>query len=304
MKRTTVEILTILLLGHLAALSQPRVVTIEKLPLDTRQSWESPRFSPDGTSIFVTTSNFDGIWQYSIAGKSVREITSDPSSGSSYSIAPDGSTLAYRRTRIDPVTHERHQEIIIKSLVDDKIETVASGRSLTSPAFSESRLLYSVGPAMRARSLNNSIETATVLGIEDTKIALLRNGRKELLDPLGHGSYIWPALSPDRSFLVAYEMDRGTFVATVNGDIVARLGRRDAPQWTFDGRWIIFMDDRDDGEQILSSEISFITPDGTTRGSLTATPDDIELNPRCSPTERKIVFNTLSGSVYLLTYSE
>jgi len=85
---------------------------------------------------------------------------------------------------------------------------------------------------------------------------------------------------------------------------VSRLGRRNAPAWTHDGKWIAYMDDRDDGHRILSSDIMLVSHDGKTTIALTETPDIIELFPSCSPSEKKIAFNTLDGRIFILTYTE
>jgi Tol biopolymer transport system component len=99
-------------------------------------------------------------------------------------------------------------------------------------------------------------------------------------------------------------MNRGTFVCDRSGTVLARIGLRDAPVWTRDGKWIIYMNDRDDGERMLSSDIYCVTPDGTRTIRLTATPDVMEMNPQCSPTEDRIVCDSPDGDIYMITYAE
>ncbi|HMK38428.1 MAG TPA: hypothetical protein VK569_03745, partial [Bacteroidota bacterium] len=146
--------------------------------------------------------------------------------------------------------------------------------------------------------------TVSVLGIEETKIAVLRDGLKSLLDPLGGGSYIWPSLSPDGSSLLAYDMDRGAFVSNPDGSRPLRIGRRDAPAWTRDGKWIVFMADSDDGHAIRSSAIAFISPDGNVIGDLTSGSGRNEMFPQCSPVADAIVCSTLGGEILVITYGE
>jgi Tol biopolymer transport system component len=83
-----------------------------------------------------------------------------------------------------------------------------------------------------------------------------------------------------------------------------RLGRRDAPSWTRSGNWIVYMDDKDDGHQILSSDLWAVTPDGKSAVQLTTTDRILEMYPQCSPTENKIVCSTMGGEIYLLSYEE
>ncbi len=283
--------------------AQPRVVSVEQLPVGDERSWQHPRFSPTGRSVFYTSPSFQGIWEFSLETRSVRQITADPSSGYGYSVSPDGETIAYRRTLPQP-NHRRKQEIILKDLREESGSVIDSAPELSTPAFADRRLAYTKGGRQEELSLSLDGSEIQILGIEDTKIALLRGSAKVLLDPLGSGSYIWPSLSPDRTRIVAYEIDRGTFVADLNGTVLAKLGRRDAPSWTFDGRWIAYMDDRDDGHRILESDIMVVSADGKTTVRLTETPESIELNPQCSPTEPKIVYHTADGRLFLLTYSD
>ncbi|MBI3006310.1 MAG: PD40 domain-containing protein [Ignavibacteriales bacterium] len=282
--------------------AQPRVVATEELALGTDRSWQNPRFSPTGTSIFYTSENFHGIWEYSLESKTIRQVTSDPHSGFGYALSRDGKSIAYRSTTILP-SRRRKQEIIVVEIGKPEKQVVDSGENLSNPSFANNKLLYSKG-SWKEVNLHVQSDEIQILGIENTKIALLKDSRRVLLDPFGSGSYIWPSLSPDKKFIVAYEVDRGTFVSDLDGTLVARLGRRDAPSWTHDGKWIAFMNEQDDGHQILASDILLISPDGKEVHQLTETMDAIELNPQCSPTEKKIVYNTLDGRIFVLTYTE
>ncbi|HLF20045.1 MAG TPA: hypothetical protein VI704_04575, partial [Bacteroidota bacterium] len=74
--------------------------------------------------------------------------------------------------------------------------------------------------------------------------------------------------------------------------------------WSHDGKWIAFMDEQDDGYRILASDIFLISPDGKKTHQLTETAGSIELNPQCSPTEKKIVYHTLDGRIFIVAYAE
>ena len=63
------------------------------------------------------------------------------------------------------------------------------------------------------------------------------------------------------------------------------------------------MDDRDDGEKLLSSDLAAISLDGNTVVQLTS--DKVmEMYPQCSPTENKIACSSADGAIYVLTYEE
>ena len=301
MRRFTISLLVLLVAAPAAA--QIKVLELETLPLPVNVEWLAPRFSPDGTKIFLTSSGYNGIWEFDRPGKKLRNLTSDRRAGFGYAIAQDGSQIAFRRTSVDGKTRERKQELLTLELATGKSAVQASGRDLSLPAFAGKAVAYVRESKTLEMSAPVAPEDISLLGIENTKIAILLKSEKQLLDPFGNGSYIWPALSPDRSKLVAYEMSHGTFVCDLSGNILSELGRRDAPAWTRDGRWIVFMDQKDDGHRILSSDLYMISFDGKTTVRLTDTPETIELYPQCSPTEDRIVFNTASGEVRTMTYA-
>ncbi len=297
---------TLLLIGLFAGPThaQLSITKVEKLPLSSSKEWDAPQFSPDGKRVYFTTADLNGIWEYSIDRRTTRQITADQKCGYGFTFSPDGKKIAYRRTTINKRTHRRTQEIILRNLVDGKASVQASGADLSLPTFTQSNMVYSVGKQVKNLPTVSQAGSVSVLGIEGTKIVLLQNGNRVLFDPLGNGSYIWPSLSPDRTQLLAYEMARGAFVCDLHGTVTSRLGKRDAPVWTRDGKWIVFMEDRDDGQQVLSSDLFCISPDGTRSAQLTDTKDVMEMHPQCSPTENKIVCSTMGGEIYVLSYEE
>lgn len=298
------------LLFTLPIYAQMHTVSVEKLQLGSEREWIQPVFSPDGARIYYTTSGFNGIWEYTVSTRSVRQITDSPRSGFGFAISADGKEISYRRT-LNEASDFRTQELVTQELSTSAVKVLEKGESVSLPMFlspsvsgGNSSLVYLKGGKVASSTASVSSTGTALLGIEDTKIVLLRNGQKVTLDPLGNGSYIWPSISPDGTKLLAYEMDHGAFVADLNGNVLKMLGRKDNPVWTRDGKWIVYMNDKDDGENILSSDIYCVSADGSTTIQLTNTIDIIELYPSCSPTEDKIVCSSLNGDIYVITYSE
>lgn len=91
-------------------------------------------------------------------------------------------------------------------------------------------------------------------------------------------------------------------MSSVGTDVV-RLGRCDAPQWTHDGAWIIGMDDRDDGNEIVSSELIAVSADGKTKIQLTNTAKLMEMFPATHPSQDRIIATTPDGTVFEMMYS-
>jgi len=284
-----------------AAMAQLTVIAVERLPLDPSGEWSQPRFSPDGSRIYVTTTEYRGIWEFDLATATARRITDDPGSGYAFSVSDDGTLLAYRRTL--GAGKDRSQEIVVRRLDETEGRVVAAERKLSVPAFSGDRLVYREQPSLEKPAAPGAA-TVTLLGIDQTNIALLVSGKERVLDPLGTGRYVWPSLSPERTRIAAVQMERGALVSDLEGNLLALLGRCNAPSWTHDGRWIVGMDDRDDGYKVIASDLVFVSPDGMHTGRLTATEDVMEMFPDCSPVDNRIAYATLAGQIYVLTYQE
>ncbi len=304
MFRQALIVVAVVLMARWDAHAQIKIAKVEKLPLGSSHEWSHPQFSPNGTQIYYTTLDGNGIWEYSLRARSSRSITADAKSGTAFAVSADGKQVVYRRTSLDRRGRTRRQEIVLMDLASRTTSVIASGTDLSVPTFANNAPVYSIRTETRKLAKSRREGEITILGIEDTKIAINKSGTKVLLDPFGNGSYVWPVLSPNKRWIVAYEMDRGAFVCDLDGRISSKLGKRDAPSWTRSGKWIVYMDDRDDGHQTLSSDLWAITPDGKSVAQLTATERILEMYPQCSPTENKIVCSTLGGELYLLSYEE
>ncbi len=300
----TLVLISLVVLSCSGVFGQLRITHVEQLALDESGQWSVPRFSPDGRNIYFSTFDYQGIWEYSLDRKTQRLITNDPRSGYGFCISPDGKKIAYRRTLNETNASDRIQEIVVKDLSSNSVEVLSRGSNLSVPVFSGSVAVYSDGNVAKNLTSITIPSKPVVAGIEDTKIALIINSKKILFDPLGKGSYIWTVLSPDGKKIVATDMARGAFVAGLNGNVLARLGKRNAAVWTRDGNWLVYMNDKDDGENILSSDLFCVSADGRKTRQLTFTTNMVELYPDCSPAENKIVCSTLTGKIILLTYGE
>lgn len=303
MNHRITNIIAAMLCAVSLAPAQLHVVAVEKLPVESFHQWSQPRFSPDGKSIYYTTSDFNGIWEYSIATKLSRNITTDPRSGFAFAISEDGSKLVYRRTVHEAGVSDRIQEIAMVDLHGADFSVLASGRDLSAPVFIRNEVSYAIDAKTAHVSAQATSAGLAILGIENTKIAISQSGRKSLFDPFGNGSYVWPSLSPDGLRILGYEMTKGAFTCTPDGQDIILLGRRDAPCWSRDGKWVIFMDDKDDGQKLLSSRIMAISSDGKQLVTLT-NEASIALYPSCSPIENKVVYCTADGALYTLSYTE
>ena len=131
-------------------------------------------------------------------------------------------------------------------------------------------------------------------------MVLYKNGVRTELTPSGaNASYIWPSISPDNKNIVYTVTGKGTYVCSVTGKNVTSLGKLNAPSWA-GNRYVVGMDDRDDGEKLISSSLIITSIDGKLRKKL-ETPTGINaMYPSASKDGSRIAFNTDRGEVYLM----
>ena len=284
--------------------AQIKITSTEKIHIPAGEHWFQAVYSPTGKDIYLTNQGYNGIWKYSIQENSITEITRDAGSGFNFVVSQDEKQIAYRRTLQSSNSMQRTQEIVEKNLSTMEEKVITTGDDLQTPVFIKNTLSYTNLRTKKTILPASAVSAIAVLGIEDQKIILAKNGKKEIFDPLPNGRYIWPALSPDQSKLVAVEMDRGAFIVSIDGKNIVRIRRCNAPIWSRSGNWVIGMEDIDNGHTIIGSEIIAVSADGKTKLHLTETTDRMEMYPSCSPTENKILVTTSVGEVFMLTYEE
>jgi Tol biopolymer transport system component len=283
---------------------QIKITSVEKIPISSNEQWSYPVYSPSGKEIYLTNSLYNGIWQYVIETKLLREITRDPGSGYNFAISSDCRKIAYRRTLIKENSFERKQEIILLDVVSLQSEVFLSGNDIQTPVFIQNELVVTDLQSKKTIFSEKALSQTALLGSENSKIIVSINREKKVIDPFENGQYLWQSLSPDRSKLVAIEMDRGAFICDLNGKNIVKIGRCDSPKWTRSGQWVIGMNDLDDGHKIVSSEIVAVSADGTKRIQLTDTPESLELYPSCSALSDSFVVCTANGEILVYTYAE
>jgi len=282
--------------------AQMRVTAVERASLADDRAWGGVRFSPDGARVYLTPPDYRGIWEHTIATGGLRMITADQGSGFGFALSDDGRRIAYRRTSYDVASRSRRQELVAVDLATGAAETLGSGRSVGTPAFAGNRLVARVDEQDLSAPVSNAPVTA-VLGIEQSKIAVMSGGVRRLLEPFGDGRYVWPVLSPDRTRLAAYELVQGAFVCLLDGSQAVVLGPYRAPAWTRDGLWLVCMDDRDDGHQFVGSRLVAVKREGGPPVELSGTEAFNAMYPACSPVEDLIACVSMTGELYFVRYA-
>lgn len=255
-------------------------------PVDERvlTSGFYPRFSKGGGLLFFTTENYNGLKAYDFSSKKIRVLSQDKGAGYGFFQGTDSTKVFYNKTEF--VNRRKRNSVCTYNLstnTSKKISKSVSGASLQKSARAAAKT-----------------ELGAIVYI-DNKLIVYGNGtNKVVLSPNGKQySYLWPVISPNGKKIAYVVAGKGAFVCDIDGKNVVSLGYLHAPQWIND-KWIVGMDDHDDGYDVISSEIVAVTVDGLTRQNLTNTSDKKEMYPAVSPAGDKIVFNSNEGELYMM----
>lgn len=291
------KIIFITLILFLNSFAQVKIISQKIIPLPKTENWHKPIFSKNGNALYFTNDSFGGIWKYDLTKNKLNKISGDAGSGYQFSISEDEKNISYRTT--NNIGNERIQKIISIDLNNLKKNTKAQSNDLTTPKYIGNELWYLNNSKKQEPKINSS--NFELLGIEKGKIYLLINGKRIKFDPIENGEYIWASLSPSNEFILAYETSIGTFIANKNGEVISKLGRKNSPVWV-NNNWILFMDDKDDGEKLISSDLKIISFDGKNEIYLAETKSIHEMYPSVNQLTNQIVSSTSDGQIIIYKY--
>jgi len=282
------------------------VVGTEHISLGKNGDFSFPQFSPDGSKILFTQSGLRGLWLYDLSDKSTIQLNDYIGAGYEPKFTADGKQVIFRTDEY--IQKRRYSSLAIQAIGDKKIQYLTEKMRHLSPAIllSSDRLVYRVNEAVKSVSLNNNKSVQTNIAnetfgyIDNRKIIIQNNGVRKELVPIENRDYVWFSLSPNKSEFVFTVVGGSTFISDINGNILTELGKANAPKWSPDGKWILYMVDEDDGHVITSSDVWAYNLEKETRFQLTKTNDIHEMYPAWSPKMDKVVCEVNSGNIVII----
>lgn len=301
--RSKILFVCFLTLGIFGLQAQQITVTGTVIIPTEESRYMAPRFSPDGEKILFTEFGYKGLWLYDLKEKALIQLNDYPGAGYEPAFTVDGKQVVFR---VDEYRDNRkYSSLAIQAIGEKKANfMIRNVRRLSLPVLLTNRtLIYRKDRDVCVYNFESKMETqsATVQGIygyvENQKIILIEDGIRRELAPLPFRDYIWFSLSPDNTKMVFTVVGGDTYVTDTAGNILKVIENANAPQWSPDGKWILFMRDEDDGHVITASEIWAYHLEKNRKIQITATEDIHEMYPVWSPGMNQIAYQTDSGNI-------
>ena len=257
-----------------------------------------PVYTVDGESILMTQNAYTGLWILNRSSDEISQVTNSQGAGFQPRSLSDGSII-YRH---DEYEKGRKFTSLYKADVSGKHLITAAARFVSPANMIDDRMIYLIdeSPAIHngiTGQRESSLADYTTVLNDRLTLKLVQGGNITVIAPQGEGNYIWSEMSPTGDKLVYTKTGEGTFVCDLNGVIISELGYAHAPQWSPDGEYLVYMDDKDDGAQYTESEIWIVSYDGENSWKITDTPDLIEMYPQWSPDGKRVIYHSLRGEI-------
>lgn len=289
-------------IGNIVYGQDIKVTEIRQINTNDSVNYGISGISPDGKQLLVTGQNSKGLYLIDIKTNNKHSITESSGAGYEPVFSPDGRYIFYRS---DEYSDNRKYSSLNKTDLNTGNSEIleSKSRNLTKPVTTGKSIVYMADGQHKVKGFQNnilksSVEETYVL-TEDLTPSLFINGEKKMYKPGGDGSYIWVSLSPDKTRMLYHLVGKGTFVADLQGNILASPGKLNAPKW-LNNDIIVGMDDKDDGKRIVSSDIVAFSIQNNKRINLTSSQESNEMYPFPFPGGRKIAFRTSDGNLYIM----
>lgn len=257
----------ILLLISLPLFSQKvKVRNVRKLAIEEK-AW-FPQFGKNQKEILLSGQNYQGLKIYNVKEKEITEISNSLGAGSNITTTSDGSIIFSEKKLQNGRTVKLYKKYNPES---KEIVNIPSASAIN----------------FRTRASAGEI--------------IIFKNEKEIkrLSPVKDRNLIWTSVSPDQTMILFTAAGDGTYICDFEGNILYSLGHLNSPVW-INNQWVLGMDDEDNGEVLLSSEIICTHIPSLKRFNLTKKFDGIAQYPKPSPEENKIVFHSPEGSIYTM----
>ena len=263
-----------------------------------------PNYLKDDINILVTNENYQGLWIYDTKNSSLHNVTEGLGTG--YQPLILENKIIYRQDNyIDRV---KYGQIKSYDIITKQDEILVNNSRFVSPAleFNNNKVFFIHDASVKSFDIiQNEVAISNTnniyVGIENSDLVFFRNGSSTILNPLGSGNYIWHSLNNTKDRILFTLAGKGTYISDLNGNILFEIGYANAPKFSTDGKYVIYMKEKDNGTSITESAIAIFSLDLNREVLEYKDSNIIPLYPSFSNSGEKFIFCTNDGRIFEVT---
>ncbi len=266
--------------------------------IETERFFINPQFSPDGNFISMTGSQYKGIFLYNLKSKETNIATLEPSAGFGMSWSKNSEWILYKSA--DYKNKRRFDSIVIFDIINNNRKIIYENQTSFPgvPKWKDNDYYITINgggkfelfqSSLGKKSTNLSSKIIYSIGNVIIEYDLKRENEKILFQ--GKGDILNLLQSPDEKKLVFEVVGGNMWILDIKSLKNTNLGNGHEPAWNPKSDKIVYMQTKDDGHIIISSDIFVINADGTRKINLTDTSDKLEMRPDWHPNGKWIIYD-------------
>lgn len=294
--------LSLSVLSPLASAQKFEVTEVKQIPVSVEAY--HPVFVPGGNQLLVSEEDYYGLGVINLKDNSYKFLVEGRGAGYMPAITADGTSVVCR---------DINEETMALSLKNVNLQTGAvSAIADNLDHFNRINInadeveMGIEGAKVNRRGVKRQAANNIFVTEEDLKVVVYNNGVRTVVDPLSTPerdvNYCWSSLSPDKQHLM-FVAGNDAYVSNLDGSGLVNLGRLHAPVWR-DNEFVVGMEDKDDGNRFIASEIVIVGIDGNNRQQLSTTSSEIKMFPSVNADGTKVAYHSTEGKIYLMTIKE
>ena len=293
----------LIIIANLLLAQKVKVVETVKVPIDIVEQSYYPQFSYDDTKIIFSSAGYKGLYTYEIENDGSSIITEAYGAGYNPLIL-DSEIIAYRTFEL--TSGKKYHSLNMYNFNTGIINIIQKDkRMLKLPRqLNNSELFYVENSIVKEeniekQSLLKNLQSSKAIYVEENNLILVNDYQSKVLNPLGEGVYVWESFSNDGKKILFSYRNQGTFVCDLKGNILLNIKDARYPKFSPDGKYISYMNDKDNGYNYILSDIFVYSIDLDQSFKVTDTDDKIEMFAEWSNDGSRLVYNTTEGEIYI-----
>ncbi len=256
-------------------------------PVTPEGEYSTPIWSPNGEKILFTDHHNNALFVLSMkTDKKITKIKSAEGIGYMANWSADGKSVVFREKKegntfsdlqVKSIQLDSKKESTLKGVHPDNIKGFSYAKSNT-----KNLIIYINQETLKLEAKEGINEKPWVITKEE-------------------GQYYHPIVSPDQKMVVVHEGPTMFLYPIYKNEKRKELGNGLASGWFPDNSGIITFEDKsEDGHNVTSSELFFISAKSSAKTQLTTSDDLIEMWGNVSPNGKKIAFSDeKSGKIFV-----